>query len=174
MSQVLAQAALCKGMDVKTAEFTNEPLMSSEICHIRLGETVDSPLIMKGESEVLVGFDPFLAIEIASYYLSKEGLIIMNMKPGIQLPELRKLDGACRDIIKIDVFEIARHIGNIGLANFVMLGVLKGTKVLPITTQDIANAIQIIEPSIGNQSLLNAIEAGEKSICQKGEFAKYI
>jgi len=78
ISQVISQAAVNDGFAVKTSEFVKQQLMLNEVCHIRWGKSVDSPLISKGECGIFLCFNPISATDIIADYLSPEGVILVD------------------------------------------------------------------------------------------------
>ncbi|NQU18537.1 2-oxoacid:acceptor oxidoreductase family protein [bacterium] len=171
ISQILAQAAVNERMDVKTAEFTNEPIMSIEMCHIRFGDKVYSPLISKGNCEVFICLEPVSAIEVAADYLSMDGLMIINtsstLSPATSLEPVLSLFDQLGRTIKLDALELARKAGNVYLANFVMLGALLGSKDPPLKIENITRAIKNIKPPDEIQACLKAIDFGMQSVIKQ-------
>lgn len=168
ISQVLAQAAIYEGLNVKTAEFTNEPLMFIEIAHIRIGEEIYSPLILKNKVDILVCFEPLLALDLAVDYLSPEGTIIINMHSMLPFTNLSDqvlslYERLTEKIIKLDIIQIAKEADVVHKNNFVMLGALAGLNVIPVELVNIMKAIkEIIHPD-DIEICIKALETGKQA-----------
>lgn len=171
ISQVLSQAAVLQGLNVKTAEFTHEPLMTTEVAHVRLGkEKIYSPLIRKGGVDIFVCFEPVIAVEFALEYLSRDGVLIMNENPIISSTQFStdEISSLFEDLaektIKLDVFQKAKEAGDIRKNNFVMLGVLDGLKAIPVTSSNIAKAVEMTLAPEDVSSCFKALEVGRRAV----------
>lgn len=79
-SDILANAFLKSGHDVKATDIIGLGQRGgSVVTHVRAGEKVVSPLIKKGEADILLSFEKYEALRW-SRYLKKEGLLIVNDK----------------------------------------------------------------------------------------------
>lgn len=169
ISQVLSQAAVIQGLDVKTAEFTNEPLTTIEIVHIRIGKEIYSPLALENKVDILVCFEPIIAIKSVLKYLSSEITIIMNthsILPYIDISEqVISLFGQLTEkIIKLDVIQIAKEAGDVTRSNFVMLGALDGLNVIPIDSGNIIKAAEEIVGPYDIKICIKAMEMGSQAV----------
>ncbi len=168
LSQVIAHAAVISGIDVKTAEFTNEPLMTREIIHIKLGQKIHSPLISKNEANVVICFEPYLSIDIVEYYLSREGIIFLNSQPFLgDKNSFNEISAYFKNITSVthefNFLEFSREEGFDTLRiNFSVLGMLIGKKCLPLSKGSILMAIEEIVPSDELSIYKNALNFGMK------------
>ncbi len=79
-SDILANAFLKSGHDVKATDIIGLGQRGgSVVTHVRAGDKVISPLIKKGEADILLSFEKYEALRW-SRYLKKEGLLIVNDK----------------------------------------------------------------------------------------------
>ncbi|MCG8541615.1 MAG: indolepyruvate oxidoreductase subunit beta [Clostridia bacterium] len=79
-SDILANAFLKSGYDVKATDIIGLGQRGgSVVTHVRAGEKVISPLIKKGEADILLSFEKYEALRW-SRYLKEEGLLIVNDK----------------------------------------------------------------------------------------------
>src|SRR5574344_2973584 len=77
-SNLLAECAMEAGFDVKKSEIHGMAQRGgSVVSHVRFGEKIDSPIIRKGECDILLSFEELESIRWAEY-LKKDGLIITN------------------------------------------------------------------------------------------------
>jgi len=136
-SDIFCEAALLDGLDVAKAEIHGMAQRGgSIIAHIRVGEKVQAPLIEKGKAHIVLGFE-MLETARALPMLSKDGIVIMNTKyilPNTCFDNSKKIWSKQElfEIIKkransvygIDGSAIAIKLGNIRVANTVLLGAL--------------------------------------------------
>ena len=79
-SDILANAFLKSGYDVKATDIIGLGQRGgSVVTHVRAGDKVISPLIKKGEADILLSFEKYEALRW-SRYLKEEGLLIVNDK----------------------------------------------------------------------------------------------
>lgn len=134
-SEIVAETFVKAGYDVKESSAHGMAQRGGSITsHIRIGEKIYSPLISKGEANILIAMElteAYRSIE----YLRKDGLIILldrEIYPGIvtsgpyKYPkdlksEIRKRR---KRVLEISYGEIVKDLENIKTTNMFMLGVL--------------------------------------------------
>lgn len=134
-SNVLAETAMEAGFDVKKSEVHGMAQRGgSVVSHVRFGKQVHSPLIRKGECQILLAFEQLEALRW-SEYLQPEGRILMNMQrimpmtvsagsdkyPDQVQPLLEKLPAR---VTAVDALAAAEKLGNAKCVNVVLLGLL--------------------------------------------------
>ena len=136
-SNILAELGIKLGYDVKKAEVHGMSQRGgSVISHVRWGPEVFSPIIAKGEGDVILAFEK---MEVVRYIeiLKPEGLVLVNDHaiPPITVsagassyPEdeiiRASVSNATKNVHWIDGFGIAEELGNARTANVVLLGAL--------------------------------------------------
>lgn len=166
LSQVLSQAAILEKLEVKTREFTHEPLMTTEVVHIRLGRQVYSPLISRNKASLLACFEPALSVKTAMDYLSPSGIIVMNTNSVLSpfnFPNDESvlfLERMAKKTVKVDIFQIAKETGQIRKYNFLLLGILSGLDLIPIAAGNIIRAIQQSINRLDQEAAIKALESG--------------
>ena len=77
-SEILSDVALEAGLDVKKSEVHGMAQRGgSVVCNVRFGEKVYSPLIKKGEADVILSFEPIESIRWTEY-ASKDCSVYSN------------------------------------------------------------------------------------------------
>ena len=67
-SRLIAAAAMEKGLDVRSAETIGMAQRGGSVfSHIRIGKDINSPLIAKGEADLIIGFEPAEAVRQLPY-----------------------------------------------------------------------------------------------------------
>ena len=80
-SRLIASAAMKKGLRVITAETIGMAQRGgSVLSHLRIGEEAGSPLIAKGEADLIIGFEPGECVR-ALPFLKKNGVVVTSSRP---------------------------------------------------------------------------------------------
>jgi len=142
-SEIVAQAAMNSGLDVKTNEVHGMAQRGgSVVAQIRFGREVHSPLVARGEARVLGALEQVEALR-HSEYLARDGIAVVNAQSiipvtasagGCRYPEdvLSMLKEAFPRLVYLDAAEKARELGDMRAANIVLLGALSKGLDLPI------------------------------------------
>ena len=133
-SKLMGKCFLDKGFDVKVSEVHGMSQRGgSVVTYVRYGTEVFSPVIDKGESDMIIAFEE---LEAARWlpYLKKNGTIIVNRQEINPMPVIMgtatypediigKLRATVEKVISVDALSIAVECGNVKAANTVLLGV---------------------------------------------------
>jgi len=133
-SDILAEAAMLAGHDVKKSEVHGMSQRGgSVVTHVRFGRTVHSPLIMKGEADILVAFELVEALRYLDH-LSPEAVAIadeVKIVPTTVSSGPFKYPADPAALLKervpttlIDCTKVAKSLGSARMANTVLLGAL--------------------------------------------------
>ena len=126
-SKLIAAAAMEEGNTVHSAETIGMAQRGGSVTsHVRIGEAY-SPLIPKGKCDMILAFEPAEAVRNLPY-LKKEGWIITNTAPFVNIPNYPELDTLMQSIkalnhhVSLDVDKIAKEVASPRCANIVLLG----------------------------------------------------
>ncbi|HZK26567.1 MAG TPA: indolepyruvate oxidoreductase subunit beta [Thermoclostridium sp.] len=134
-SRVLGAAAIKAGYDVKMSEVHGMAQRGgSVITYVKLGDKVNSPVIEKGEADILLCFEKLEALRYLDY-IKKDGIVIVNDQKIDPMPVIigkqkypeditTKLSSNYSNVYIIDALEVAANLGNIKVLNIVMVGFL--------------------------------------------------
>lgn len=173
-ARIIAKAAMRNGYQATVGQtFGASQRGGSVVSHLRIGPAVFSPLIPKGRGHVVVGLEPIETLRVAVDYLSPAGIAIVNTKPllpvsvksGVEkYPEIdeivKYLKEVAREVIPIDASTLAEKAGSALATNIVMLGTLMGTKMLPVSTASVEEAIKESVPRRTINTNLRAFKFG--------------
>ena len=134
-SEIFASVAINAGFDVKKSEVHGMAQRGGSVnSHIVFGEKVFSPVIKKGEVDILVSFEE---LETARYvdYLNKKSILLINKQkvypPSVLLGKdeypnniISTLKKEYKNIKTIDGIGLATKAGNQKSISVVMLGFL--------------------------------------------------
>ncbi len=140
-SRILGNTVINKGYDVKVSEVHGMSQRGgSVVTYVKFGEKVYSPIIGKGEADIILAFELLEAYR-ALPYLKKGGKMIINTQKINPMPVItgaasypenieEKLSELC-DLTALDALELAGKAGNIKALNVVLIGVMAKNTDIP-------------------------------------------
>lgn len=151
-SVLLGNLALAEGYDVKLSEVHGMAQRGGDVVtHVKISEgTVNSPLIEKGDADIIIAFE-----ELEAYrwlpYLKKGGRMYVNKQQILPMPVIlgqtkypenimATLKSSGGTIKAFDALEIAEGCGSSKAVNLVLLGA--ASKDLPFTEEEWMKAIE--------------------------------
>ena len=133
-SRILGNAVILAGHDVKVSEVHGMSQRGgSVVTYVKYGEAVHSPIIDKGEADIILAFERLEAYR-ALPWLKKGGKIIVNdqkinpmpvITGAMEYPEgiIEKLSEKA-DVTALDALSLAEKAGSIKAVNVVLIGVI--------------------------------------------------
>ena len=133
-SRILGNIVIEEGYDVKVSEVHGMSQRGgSVVTYVKFGDKVYSPIIDKGEADIILAFEMLEAYR-ALPYLKKGGKIIVNNQEMNPMPVItgmmeypknikEKLDGVV-NLECVEALKLATEAGNIKTVNVVLIGVL--------------------------------------------------
>ena len=153
-SKLIAYAAMEKGLNVRTSETIGMSQRGgSVVTHVRMGETVHSPMIPKETADVIMAFEPAEAVRNLSY-LKEDGVMVVDkkaVKPVTATLSQSDYDGQealtylqrkVKNLYIIDGDAICEEAGSSKVLNVVLLGVALGSGVLDIRLEEMKEEIK--------------------------------
>lgn len=140
-SRILGNVAIESGYDVKVSEVHGMSQRGgSVVTYVKYGEEVYSPIIDKGEADIVLAFELLEAYR-ALPFLKKGGKMIVNTQKMNPMPVIigaaeypegleEKLDAAC-ELTTVNARELAEAAGNIKAVNVVLIGILAKSTDVP-------------------------------------------
>jgi len=141
-SRVLGAAAIKAGYDVKVSEVHGMSQRGgSVITYVRIGSDVKSPIIEKGEADILLCFEKLEALRWFDY-AKEDGAIIINDQKIDPMPVIigkakypenivQDIKSRFKNVCTIDALDIAKKLGNIKVLNIIMVGLLAKSTAIP-------------------------------------------
>ncbi len=170
-SRIIAQVAVQMGFDVKVSEVHGMAQRGgSVVSQVRFGEKVFSPIIKKGDADILLAFEKLEAARWLDY-VKPDGKVIINDDRVDPLPVMtgaakypqdidKEIAGLIPDTTVINATDIAIKCGNVKSANVVMVGVLAGATSMPAV--EVEKAIANMVPAKVLEVNLKAFHEGLK------------
>ena len=153
-SKLIAAAAMSKGTPVKTAETIGMAQRDGSVfSHLRMGDGINSPLIAKGEADLIIGFEPAEAVRMLPY-LKEGGSAVVSSRPimpvsasiGASVYPIDEITAYLKERVKnltlVDSDRAARDLGSDRVLNVVLLGAAVRSGELGLTESDILAAIR--------------------------------
>ena len=154
-SKLMGKIFIDSGFDVKVSEVHGMSQRGgSVLTYVRAGEKVYSPVIDKGEADVIISFE---ALESARWlpYLKKGGVVISNtaqidpmpvIMGNAEYPEniLGKIEELGVKVVSADALSLATEAGSAKAVNIVLLGI--AAKQLGIEKDECLAAIRATVP----------------------------
>ncbi|MGE5415577.1 MAG: indolepyruvate oxidoreductase subunit beta [Acidobacteriota bacterium] len=170
-SRIVAQAAIQMGHDVKVSEIHGMAQRGgSVVSQVRYGQKVFSPIIKKGEADIILAFEK---LEAARYidFLKKGGAMIVNddridpapvMSGDAKYPENleEKIAAIVPRTVVIDATSVAKKCGNVKAANTVLVGLMG--RELGIPDEALEEAINRVVPAKAREVNQKALAAGRE------------
>ncbi|MBQ7990584.1 MAG: indolepyruvate oxidoreductase subunit beta [Oscillospiraceae bacterium] len=134
-SRILGSVLLGQGYDVKVSEVHGMSQRGgSVVTYVRFGDKVASPVIEKGQADLIIAFEALEAARWVSF-LKKGGRIVMNTQEiepmpvitgAAQYPEgiVEHIRGLGIDVVAIDALDLAVKAGTARAVNVVLMGVI--------------------------------------------------
>ena len=141
-SEILAQAAMLEGYEVKTNEVHGMAQRGgSVVAQVRYGPVVYSPLVARGSAQVLGALEQIEALRFADF-LSPDGLAVVNAQAIVPVSVSSgaarypadvesRLQAAFPRLAYIQAAEAAADLGNVQATNIVVLGAVSKGLDLP-------------------------------------------
>jgi len=142
-SRLLGKALMSQGYDVKVSEVHGMSQRGGAVVtYVKYGEKVSSPIVEKGEADLIIAFEPLEATRWLEY-LKPGGEMIVNTQQidpmpvvtgAVEYPEdvIEKLQATGAFITPIDALPIAEEIGSVKIVNVVLVGAMAGCMDLPL------------------------------------------
>ena len=165
--KVIGEVAEKSGLSVKQSEVHGMAQRGgSVVTYVRIGDQVISPLIEKGEADLIVAFEQLEALRWIEF-LKPNGLVIVNEQKISPMPVIigaakypadvfDRMDRAGVQTVRVDAPAIAAQSGNPKAVNIVLLGML--AKRLPMARELWLDAIAAKSPAAfesANQEAFN-------------------
>ena len=171
-SRLLGNVILAGGYDVKVSEVHGMSQRGgSVVTYVKYGESVNSPVIEKGEADVIISFEQ---LEAARWlpYLKKGGKIITSVQKldpmpvitgAAKYPEnlIEKMQEKGIDVTAVDALSLAEEAGNAKVSNVVLMGVVSQRTDFPEELWQ--NALEQCVPPKFLELNKNAFELGKKA-----------
>ena len=153
-SRLIATEAMAKGIQIKTAETIGMAQRGGSVfSHVRIGEGTNSPLIGKGEVDLIIGFEPGETVRQLPF-LKKGGAVVVSSRPVMPVSAMigqshydadamvEYLKANVEHLTLVDADKAAEELGSAKVLNVVLLGAALRSGELGLDEEDLENAIR--------------------------------
>ena len=140
-SRILGNTVINEGYDVKLSEVHGMSQRGgSVVTYVKYGEKVYSPIVDKGEADIILAFEMLEAAR-ALPFLKKGGIMIANTQ---EIDPMPVITGAAKypenieqnlkekvNLVSLDASKLAIEAGNIKAVNVVLIGVMAKSTDIP-------------------------------------------
>jgi indolepyruvate ferredoxin oxidoreductase beta subunit len=181
-SEIISEVAMTAGLDVKKSEVHGMSQRGGVVSsHVKIAPKVYSPVIYKGQADILMSFEQAEALRAADW-LRKDGLAVVSrtrLVPAIvtsskdyTYPEdpIGDLQKKVPRTISVDADRIAGELGNPRLVNTILLGILSND--LPFKKEQWVEAIRKrVKPKFVDINI-TALEKGREITVEAAKAAR--
>ncbi|MCD8225113.1 MAG: indolepyruvate oxidoreductase subunit beta [Clostridiales bacterium] len=169
-SKLMAAAAMDKGIHVLSAETIGMAQRGGSVTsHVRMGDNLYSPLIGRGQADIILGFEPGEVVRTLPF-LKKGGLVTVSTRPvrpvtgsltgtdytGLEM--INYIKSKVEHVITVDAVRASADLGSSKVLNVVLLGTAISSGMLDIDKNDIKKAILKKIPTKFQELNLHAID----------------
>lgn len=153
-SRLIASAAMKKGLPIKTAETIGMAQRGGSVfSHLRMGEGANSPMIARGEADLIIGFEPGETVRMLPF-LKQDGAVVVSRRPVMPISALlgksaydgeemlRYLRENVRRLTEVDADLAAKELGSAKVLNVVLLGAALQSGELGLEELDLEEAVK--------------------------------
>lgn len=134
-SRLLGRAMMDRGYDVKVSEVHGMSQRGgSVVTYVRYGEKVYSPVIERGEADIILAFEQLEAARFLPY-LKKDGTVVVNTQKMDPMPVitgaaeypqglLESIQKQGAKMLAVDALSLAEKAGSVKAVNVVLIGAM--------------------------------------------------
>lgn len=184
LEKIIGLSAIREGHNVRAADtFGASQRGGSVISHIRLGTSMRSSLVPRGDCDILIGLEPVETLRTAVPFLKENGMLIFNTAPippakvkagEVVYPSTANIKKLLKQItfnlVDLDASALTkRTTGSERAMNMTMAGVLLGIGALPLNPETLKNVISKRTGTFAEKNI-KAFEKGYKvGVKRRGE-----
>ena len=152
-SRLISAAAMAADLPVMSAETIGMAQRGGSVfSHLRIGEGVCSPMIARGEADLILGFEPGEAVRMLPF-LKPDGQVVVSARPV--MPVTAALSGTeynagamldflrsrVKNLVVVDTEQAMADLGSTRVMNLILLGAALRSGALGFTDRQIREAV---------------------------------
>lgn len=147
IAEIIAKAAMIEGFEAKESELHGLAQRGGSLdCHVRFGKEVHSPLVERGNADLIVSLEALEALR-ACYWANKDTNFLINSKtfnsPWTLDQIIAKIKQFTSKIYTVDADSIVQKMtGDITMVNTFILGYALKHNLLPLKKETVWQAIK--------------------------------
>lgn len=175
-SRLISAAAMSRGLRVMSAETIGMAQRGGSVfSHLRIGEDIYSPMIGRGEADLMLAFEPGEAVRMTPY-LKAQGRMIVSDRAV--MPVTASLNGTVYraedmlfwlreripELTVVHAEEALREAGSEKVLNLILLGAALAEGSLGLTEDEMKEAVRKVVPERFHDMNFRALEIGMKKV----------
>ncbi len=169
-SKLICAAAMSRGIPVMSAETIGMAQRGGSVfSHLRLGDSVYSPMIARGTADLILGFEPGEAVRMLPF-LKPDGQVVVSSRAV--MPVTASLSGSAysgeemilwlrehvEKLIVVDAEKAMAELGSGRVLNLLLLGAALHAGALGLSEEDMRTAIREKLPERYHELNLRALD----------------
>ena len=157
-SRLISSAAMAKHIPVLSAETIGMAQRGGSVfSHLRMGEGLYSPMIARGEADLIIGFEPGEAVHLLPF-LAQGGQMVVSSRAVMPVTAalsdtgyraedmLEYLSARVSGLTVVDAEKALREVGSPKVLNLILLGAALRSGALGLEAEDLKEAIRKLIP----------------------------
>jgi len=153
--QILAEAALLEGYDIKTSELHGLSQRGGLVeVHLRFGKKIYSPLVSQGKADLILGLEMQESLKACYYANFKTNFLVNKFIQPISLVKnltkeevLKNLKKISKNVILVPAAEICqKELGTAVVTGVYLISLASFKNLIPIKSSSILKAIKKLIP----------------------------
>ena len=157
-SRLISSAAMARRLPVLSAETIGMAQRGGSVfSHLRIGEGLSSPMIARGEADLILGFEPGEAVRLYPF-LKTDGQMIVSSRPVMPVTAalsdtgyraedmLEYLSARVSRLTVVDAEKALREVGSPKVLNLILLGAAVRSGALGLDPEDMKEAVRRLIP----------------------------
>ena len=172
-AEVLGIAATRDALNVRVSEIHGMAQRGgSVVSTVRMGEKVLAPMVLHGQADVLLGFEPIETLRNLKFASGKTLILMSDEKiPPTELfatkmryPSVKEIEAKIhrftKNVIIVETAKLAKEAGSILTRNIVLVGALAATRKMHVKTESLTEALRELIPPKHLDVNVRAFELG--------------
>ena len=157
-SRLISSAAMARRIPVLSAETIGMAQRGGSVfSHLRMGENLYSPMIARGEADLILGFEPGEAVRLLPF-LMPDGQMVVSSRPVMPVTAalsdtgyraedmLDYLASRVPRLLVVDAEKALREVGSPKVLNLILLGAALRSGALGLEAEDLKDAVRRLIP----------------------------
>ena len=157
-SRLISSAAMARHIPVLSAETIGMAQRGGSVfSHLRMGEDLCSPMIARGEADLILGFEPGEAVRLLPF-LKPEGQVVVSSRAVMPVTAalsdtgyraediLAYLSSRVKHLTVVDAEKALQEVGSPKVLNLILLGAAVRSGALGLEAEDLKDAVRRLIP----------------------------
>lgn len=169
--QIISEAALSQGFDLKTSELHGLSQRGGSVeVHIRFGKKIYSPLVPRGQANLILALEAQESLR-GAYFANTQTAFLINDQiisiPLTKSPSLTEISANLKKVSQEVILTPAstlcqKELGTAVVSGIYLLGLASHKKLIPLSEASIIRAVKKIIPKQFLELNLKALKLAEK------------